>query len=470
MLPPMSSRLAGADAFWLRAESPSNRMVICGFLALEGALSLDTLKARLAPHLGTIPGFRRAVDLRAGEPRWADADDFDPDRHFSEIHVPPGSGDEALMAVLEALIPEPLPAERPLWGFVLVQGLASGSVVVARFHHCLADGIALVALLLSLTTPLDDAVAGTASTDLSPPEDPLMWARDQVDRAQAIVRRGRRFLGHLGPAALRARGLELRDASRKLASLSPQDHPAFKARLGTAKRVTWSPPLPLEPMKAMARAVDGKLNDVLLALVCGALRRFTEARGTPLQPGESLRATVPVNLRPLEVAHELGNRFGLLFVDLPVTTVGVEARLAELKRQMDVLKQSSEPLLTFGIMRAVGWGPPELQDQLVDLFSRRTSLVLSNVPGPRRRLAFAGRPLRRVMFWVPQSGSVSLGLSLISYAGELMLGINADRGLFPDAAALARALYEEHDHMAEVLGIPHPAVVGPDASAVPASP
>lgn len=449
----MSSRLTGADAFWLQADSPTNRMVVSGFLALDGRLHLDELKARLLPRLLQLPPFRSSVLVEGGEPRWIEGSSFDPDRHFHEVHLPPESKEEALMHLFGRLASEALPLDQPLWCFVLVQGLAEGSVVVPRVHHCLADGIALVAVLMTLTEPLESPRDPVSEVKPALPWDPLHWARDQVGRTQNLVHRGWRFVEHLGPHAMSAKGQELKDAVVKLALMSPQDHPAFKGRLGVEKRVAWSSPLDLAPMKAMAHKADGKVNDVLLALVSGALRRFTEARGTPFHPGEPLRATVPVNLRPLEEAHHLGNCFGLVFVNLPVTTASVEARLEDIKQQMDVLKTSTEPLLTFGLMRAMGWGPPELEAQFIDLFSRRTSIVLSNVPGPRQRVVFAGRPLRRLMFWVPQSGSVSLGLSLISYAGELMLGVKADRGLLPDAPALAVALREEYEHMADALRI-----------------
>jgi WS/DGAT/MGAT family acyltransferase len=208
----------------------------------------------------------------------------------------------------------------------------------------------------------------------------------------------------------------------------------------------------LDPIKAMGRAVNGKVNDVLLALAAGALRRWLEARGTPLEAGEALRATVPINLRPMDQVVELGNRIGMVFVHLPVAVRGVRARLDAVKAEMDAIKGSAEAPVTFGLMRALGFTSPEVEDALLDVFSRKASLVLSNVPGPSARLRFAGQPLRRLMFWVPQSGSISLGLSIISYAGEVMLGACADRGLFPDLGELSEAVHAEHDHMAEVLG------------------
>lgn len=453
----MSARqqpLAGADSFWFQAEDTTNLMVINGFLVLEGRLDLDRLKAEVTRGLLGHDRFRRPVLRTDGAARWGSEEGFDPDAHFEQLHLPPPGGELGLKALMSDLVATPLAPDRPLWKVYLVDGHETGSVVVARIHHCIADGIALVQVLLSLAE--EGGGPGTRAVPTSEGgllEHALERVRHTVGHTQEVLHQGWRFMEHLSPSELLRHGHDFGSALSKLTLMSSQDHPAFKGRLGSEKVVGWSAPMSLEPIKAMGRKVDGKVNDVLLAMTAGALRRYLERQGWSVGPGEVLRVTVPVNLRPLAEAHLLGNRFGLVFLHLPVHLAQVEARLEAVKREMDQIKAGAEALVSFGLMQAIGQVPAEVEAQLVDLFSRKASMILTNVPGPQRPLVFAGLPVRRLMFWVPQSGTISLGLSIISYAGEVTLGVTADRGLFPEPQVLADAMRQEHDHMAEVLGV-----------------
>jgi len=156
-----------------------------------------------------------------------------------------------------------------------------------------------------------------------------------------------------------------------------------------------------------------------------------------------VRATVPVNLRPLDEAHRLGNQFGLVFLALPLGVEGPAERLTEVKRRMDELKSSLQPVVAFGALTAIGYLPVPLQPVPIQFFGSKASLVLSNVPGPRERLFLAGEPLGRAMFWVPQSGRLGLGVSILSYAGEVMVGVASDAGLVPDPAAIVDGFQAE---------------------------
>jgi len=145
-----------------------------------------------------------------------------------------------------------------------------------------------------------------------------------------------------------------------------------------------------------------------------------------------IRALVPVNLRPPEKAYKLGNRFGVVFLDLPIGIDNPIERLYAVRANMGALKGSLQPILTLGLLAAAGAGPKLLQDQLITVLARNATAVMTNVPGPQQPLYMAGARIERFMFWVPQSGNVGMGVSILSYNGEVQFGLITDRKLCPD--------------------------------------
>jgi hypothetical protein len=156
-----------------------------------------------------------------------------------------------------------------------------------------------------------------------------------------------------------------------------------------------------------------------------------EERGASTQ-GINFRAVVPVNLRPLETGYQLGNRFGLVFLSLPIYLEDPRLRLKELKHRMDEIKNTPEAMVAFGILNTIGMTPREIESIVVDIFGTKGTGVMTNVPGPQKQLYLAGAPLNTVMAWVPQSGHLGLGVSIISYNHKVWLGIATDQGLVPD--------------------------------------
>jgi WS/DGAT/MGAT family acyltransferase len=213
--------------------------------------------------------------------------------------------------------------------------------------------------------------------------------------------------------------------------LPPDPDTVFKGKLGRSKRAAWSEPLPLEDFKAVGKSFGATVNDVLVAVATGALRRYMESRGQPTE-GISIRASVPVNLRPLDQAHKMGNAFGLVFLTLPIGIVDPVQRVLSIKEEMDELKRSPEAMVAFGVLSVIGLAPVEVEQLGLRFFGSKATAVLTNVPGPRQPLYMAGRKIDKVMFWVPQSGHLGLGISILSYDGGVMLGIATDAGLVPD--------------------------------------
>jgi WS/DGAT/MGAT family acyltransferase len=170
---------------------------------------------------------------------------------------------------------------------------------------------------------------------------------------------------------------------------------------------------------------------VLLSCAAGALRRYLMERGEPVA-GVEIRAMVPVNLRPPGRIEKLGNRFGLVTLLLPVGTVNPLMRLQQVHDRMEALKTSYQPLVAYGILALAGIAPHAVQKQGLDLLANKATAVMTNVPGPQEPLYFAGRRIADLMFWVPQSGDIGMGVSILSYAGGVQFGLITDAGRVPD--------------------------------------
>jgi WS/DGAT/MGAT family acyltransferase len=439
--------MSSVDAAWLGMEDPTNLMMVTGVMVMDGRVDVKRLRLVLERRLAPFGRFHQRVvrpRTRANLPHWEDDPNFDIDNHVTHVALPAPSGDVALRSLVSDLMSAPLDFTKPLWHIHLIDGYDSRSVVLARIHHSIADGIALVRVLLGLT---DETAEWKPPAKYSPHRKdgfrlPLDWLPAAVKRG---VNTGQRLVAE-PDRVLDAARLGVRGAYRlgRLVVLPPDPTTVFKGDLGRRKRAAWSESLPLDDFKAIGKAFGATVNDVLIATATGALRRYLERRGQPTA-GVAIRASVPVNLRPLDRAHELGNAFGLVFITLPVGVADPVRRLRAVKKEMDGLKQSPEALVAFGVLSLMGLAPVEVEQVGLRFFGSKATAVLTNVPGPREPLYLAGRKIDRVMFWVPQSGRLGLGISIISYAGGVMLGVATDARLVPDPERIVEAFKAEFE-------------------------
>jgi diacylglycerol O-acyltransferase / wax synthase len=442
-------RLPSADAAFLRMDRPTNLMVINFVMLFDELLDEARLRAVIRARLvERYPRFSELVveGLRgASGPYFTEDPHFDLDRHIHRralpaSPLPPGEtgsedalragADDALQELVSELIATPLERSKPLWDMYLLERASGGCAVVVRIHHCIVDGIALAQVMLSLT----DATPDTPP-EAAPAQDSLVAARSSHVRVYRGGERGRgdtlRVRGTAAGAAANARALA------KLLFTPPDARTALRGRLGVSKRVAWTERLDLALVKATARAQGASVNDVLLAAVSGALRRHLQERGE--QP-RAIRTLVPFNLRPLEepIPRALGNRFGLVFLTLPVDVAGTRERLRELGRRMAAIKDSREGPVSYAILQGIGMTPRRVERRIIDIFTAKASAMTTNVPGPREVVYMAGAPLRAVLVWAPVSGSVGITVSIFSYHDGVTIGLLVDAGLVPDPQTLAR--------------------------------
>jgi WS/DGAT/MGAT family acyltransferase len=454
---PRREPMSRVDTAWLRMERPTNPMMITGVLMLAEPMSLAQLKRVIQKRFLSYARFRQKPVETATGAQWVEDDTFDLDWHVRLSGLPgktnPTAEKKALERFASQLASSPLDPTKPLWQFHLVERYQGGSALVVRIHHCYADGMALVQVLLSLTDT-DRASSREMRLDRAWLQRDGAHVAQRVGAVDKYVKLGGKMLEQ-GVAMYRdpsLAGLLAKEggeiARELLAALAlPDDPPSLlRGRLGVSKRVAWAEPLSLEEVKAVGRACDCTVNDVLMAAAAGALRSYMLERGEHLE-GVTLRATVPVNLRPLEHARKLGNHFGLVFLELPVGEDNPLRRLERVAACMSALKQSKQALVAYGLLAALGLAPPPLQELALDLFSRKASAVATNVPGPQQPLYLGGCTLREMMFWVPQTGSIGLGLSILSYRGQVHFGLIADARLIPDPDAVIRRFGSEFEKL-----------------------
>jgi diacylglycerol O-acyltransferase / wax synthase len=418
-------RLPSADAAFLHMDRPTNQMVINFVMLFDERLDEQRLRAVISTRLlERYPRFRQRVVKRRPPlrgPAFVEDPHFELDHHVRH-HELSAAGDDALRELVSDLVTSPLEHSRPLWAMYLLKRPGGGSALVVRIHHCIVDGIALAQLMLSLTDATPDA-----PPDAPVRVDALVAAHSSHVRAS---RRGERARGTLAGAAANAQALA------KLLFTLPDARTALRGELASAKRVAWTGRLDLALVKATARAQGASVNDVLLAACCGALRRHLLERG---ERPRAIRTLVPFNLRPLEepIPRDLGNRFGLVFLKLPVDIGSRRECLQELTRRMAAIKGSREGPVSYAILKAMGLTPPRVESRIVDIFTAKASAMTTNVPGPREQVYMAGTRLSTVLVWAPVSGSVGMTVSIFSYHDGVTIGLLVDAALVPEPQVIA---------------------------------
>jgi len=448
-----SERMSPVDTTWLRMDRPVNRMVIVGVMKLAPPIDLERLEQTLATRLLSYPRFRQKVEENATGSFWVDDPHFDIARHIRRARLPGRGGKTELQSFVAELCSQPLDLAHPLWQFHIIEDYEGGAALVGRFHHAVADGMALVAVILSMTDEDPDAEphhwrAGHSYDEGHSLFAPVTQAIDQGVKISAdLGKLALKLLARPGKTADLVRGGAGVAAELAWLLFMPKDSQTrFKGAPCGSKRVAWTEPLALPEVKAVSRALDCSVNDMLLASVAGALRGYLESKGDPTD-GVEVRALVPLNLRPSGAERNLGNHFGIVAVELPVGIADPVERLYEVRRRMIELKKSYEAPVTLGLFAALGYAPKLVQDQLFDLLLSRATAVMTNVPGPQHKLYLAGSLLEQVMFWVPQSGDLGMGVSILSFGGKVQFGLITDAAVVPDPEAIIARFRPEFEQL-----------------------
>lgn len=443
------------DAAWLHMDQPGSLAEIVGFLFLDRPLDLEELRSVVDERLLVYRRFRQRVGeprLGLGLPVWERDPDFSLSRHVCQFSLPEPGDEDALRRWAADLYEEPMDPRHPLWYLYLIDNYGGGSVVVARMHHCIADGIALMQVLFSLT----DATPGAVwiPPDIPEPQhaSPLRQAAGRAwqlveSLGDQIVKQSRELRNDPeAPGELLSSSIETGQALGKILLLPPDRRTRLKQEVGPTKVGSWSQPLDLAQVKALGEVHGATVNDVLLSCIAGGLQRYLQYYDSG---SDQMRTLIPVNLRPENEPAGMGNWFGLVYLTVPVGMTDPVQRLQEIHQRMKAIKDSPEAVVGLSILNLLGLTPQGVERVLVNLFGVKASFVTTNVIGPAEQRYLAGKALQRVTFWVPQPGRLGLGLSIMSYAGQVSLGAAADAELMPDVALFVECFESEYQELVE---------------------
>ncbi len=431
--------MSPADAAWFHNDGAANLAVVMGVVLTRQPLDFDRVRTIYRERLATFDRFRQRVvetGFPMATPHWQDMPDFDIDRHVHHIALAAPHDEAALVRLVNDIASMPLDHALPLWQVYVVDDVAGGCAVITRAHHCMADGTAMMTVTQRLFDPAPGAKplpaprargasVGGGSQGLFAPV---------IDRVTDAARDAAALVG--------GAGMLMREMLRADDPPSP-----LKGKFVPGKHVAWSKPVAIADIKAIGQRYDAKVNDVLVAAMTGALRTYLKRQGIDVN-NTTVRAMVPVDLRPPERIGQLGNEFGLVLLDLAVTKARADQRVALTKARMDALKRSPEPLATKALLSLLGRGPKLLEDVSNDLFGRKASLVMSNVVGPGEVLYLAGVPIDRILPWAPHPGKqLGMAVSILSYNGMASLTVICDAHLVPDPEAITNEFNREFEKL-----------------------
>lgn len=442
----MRERMSAVDTAWLRMDSDKNLMMIVGVYEFDGKLDFARLSDLLRERLVTHRRFRSRVVRDTTGCFWEEVADFNLKDHLLRTKLP-GRGTVAdLKKFVGEIASQPLDESKPLWQMQLIDHYAGGQALVVRIHHCIADGIALIGVLLALTTEQSDdepnstsprdrgSANGSWGARLRPLTSAAVKAIGTTGDVATRVLRGYSAMldtkGAFFDAAAGYAGIAARVASDTagIALMSNDNSTSLKGKPSGVKVVAWNEPIAVNDVKAVGKVLGCSINDVLLACVAGAIRSYLMTRGEQVD-GCELRAMVPVNLRDPRKWKELGNKFGLVPLLLPIGVENPIARVFEVRRRMEALKTGYTAVISMALLGAAGFAPHIVQTLALDFLARKATAVMTNVPGPQQPIYLAGARVTRLMVWVPQSGDIGLGVSILSYDGGVQFGLITDRAL-----------------------------------------
>ena len=425
---------AWSDVTWARMDTPNQPMVVTVMLLLDAPLEPEQFKAILRDRLLPFDRFRQRLVQRGVRYAWVEDATFDLHNHLEWRQLPKMGDARTLEALIGELASQPLDFNRPLWRCVAVDNAGAGGAVVFQVHHCIADGIALLRVFLTLADRAphpDEATVAQASS--------LEERRMQARLAAKTAKAPRPMLGW------RERwrwSMAFLATLLRQPLLPPDTRTLLRGRLNGQKRMAWSAPIPLSAITRIRQCWGGRVNDVMLTATVGALGRYLRARGE-MRSGLKIRLAVPFNLRPYQEEIRLGNEFAVIFLSLPLDIADPVARLKAVRARMERVKASPEAVANRLLIKLVGRFPHWLEHGIMRLYGTKATAVLTNVPGPEEKLYLAGSLIERGLGWVPQVTGIGIGFCVLSYAESITVGVATDSGVVDEPAELVAGFEAE---------------------------
>jgi diacylglycerol O-acyltransferase len=493
----MTVPVAPNDLTWLHMDRDNNLMYTHGMLWFEQAPDWDAVEQILRERMVTrFPVFGRRAREIDGVWMWEDDPEFSLDRHVRRVTLPaPGSHAQA-QEYVSSRYSQPFDPAHPLWEMDLISGAhdisdGDGAIVLARFHHAIADGVRIVQLLLSLLDPLSDDVlpasvgrgggggggGGPVHVAVQAVRSTAWGAADFVNGAAAALARVPERMGTVRPSTLAAGVMRLRrpasitDAISEMASDENAVVNTWRslARLGVArssvttvwsgtpgvdKRLWWITGVSLAQVRLVGREHGATVNDVLLSAVSLGLTEYLAEHG---ETGvDALTWMIPVSLEPLSAGapDELGNKFAIVLLPMPIGIHDPHTLLRTMHSRMNRIKNSAEPAIVYGLQRTVAEVPEPLAVALTNFVANKSVGLITNVPGPRAAMALAGTEVAAILGYGPPTADHPLAFSIFSYNGTVNFGVATDVTLVPDPEGLVRHLEQAIERLLGHHGTP----------------
>ena len=415
-------------------------------LRFTGHINFERLMTDLEGIVKRFRRFRQRI-IRPNKifqrPYWDDDPTFRLEDHVERQDLPLPADEAAVENLANQVMNSALDFTHALWKLTLVDNHPDGSILIVRVHHCIADGISLMRVL-SLMTHTSSEIAAAQGSVVEPDQDGNQSNRSSAG-TQAVAQASPIMTNATPGQGAMVRNPTFIDMLAAIARIAfrPPDPPTIlKGPLGQVKKAVWSEPFSLSEIKKIAQSKQATINDVMMAVASGAIRGYMDLHKDDRK--RNIRAFILVNLRGLSIDDELGNKFGIVFLDLPLDREQPLDRLEGVKKGMDILKASAEYAATYLILNLLGMLPGWIENIATRFLDTKGTVVATNVPGSRKQLFLAEAPIQSMFGWVPQSGRIGVGLSFVSYNGQLIVGLNVDVGLIPEPDKFIALFTEEY--------------------------
>lgn len=459
-------RLSTLDRTFLDLEYPETHMHVAAVATFDaaplatdaGGIDIGRIRQYTASKLHLIPRYRQRIERIPIEnhPVWVDDNRFNLDYHVRHTALPRPGDEEALKRLAGRIVSQQLDRGKPLWELWAVEGLDGGRfALISKSHHCMIDGISGVDLMGVLMSPVPDAVAAEP-----PPWKPgpapsrsEMILEEAARRMRSPFELGQNMLDAMSNPTEAAENLVERISAvgeTLGAGLSSASDSPFNQPIGPHRRLDWTV-LDLREVKQIKNRLGGTVNDVVLAIVAGAVGAFLVHRGLTHEQIAALdfRAMVPVSLRSDSERGTLGNRIASWAAALPIAESNPRRRLEAVRAVTSDLKQSRKAMGAEVLAQVSEWTVPTLLSIAMRLAARARSfnLTVTNVPGPQLPLYFLGAKMEAAYPLGPLFQNQGLNIALLSYDGRLHWGLNADYDTMRDLEHLTAAIRTSFDQM-----------------------
>ncbi len=459
-----TEKLSNMDAMIWKLEESTGLVTVVGLLEFDEIPDINNIKMIVEDRLLRHDRFKQKIVLKRGVLTWLEDELFNIDAHIHRIGLPMPCDNSALQEVISHLMSQPIDQTKPLWQLHVIENpLTEKATFLARLHHSIGDGISLIKVLFSLThltpelslEPFPE-VEKKVEKQKTFIEETTQRFEEAMGVGENILKEAQNILSNKPDNLLDKlkSGLSSTLEVGKMLGNKPEAAKLYKGKASVMKRVAWSRAFDLKKVKAIRKASGATINEIMLAALTGAVRNHMLHHGLMIR--EDFPIAIPVSLHDeksmMSMEVELANKIGALPLQLPVKEYDYDKILKIIHERSEEMKNSPLPLATYGIANAVGGIlPKEIQNTVAEVLGDKIMASVSNVPGPQIPLYCAGCKVEDIMFWIPQTRSIGMGIGVISYNGKVRMGITTDEAIVSDPEYITSEFEDELAQMYEEI-------------------